>query len=243
MKEYGLIGHPLTHSFSKTFFDKKFASENITDATFHLFDLESVEELTEVLSLHPLLKGFAVTIPYKQSIINFLDDISDEAKSVGAVNCVKIIKGKLTGFNTDVMGFAATLLPMLPTKSNKALILGTGGASKAVQHVLKQNRIPFQLVSRNATQETITYNAIDKTLMQSYNLMINCTPLGMFPNIESFPTLPYEYANENHIFYDLIYKPEETMFLKKAKDQGATIANGFEMLIAQAEKNWEIWNV
>lgn len=242
MKEYGLIGHPLMQSFSKIYFEEKFASENIADASFHLFDIKTIEELKDVLNAHPHLKGFAVTIPYKQSVINFLDHISDEAKSIGAVNCVKIQQGQLAGFNTDVLGFAASFLPMLQQNKNNALVLGTGGASKAVQYVLRQNNIPFQLVSRKASATTITYDAVDETMMQEYNLLINCTPLGMVPNVESFPSLPYACATPQHIFYDLVYKPEETIFLKKGKENGVTIRNGFEMLIAQAEKNWEIWN-
>ena len=242
MKTYGLIGHPLTQSFSKIYFENKFTQENIDDASFHLFDLESMDELKAVLAAHPNLKGFAVTIPYKQAVIKYLDKISDEAKSIGAVNCVKVDQGILTGYNTDVVGFAASFLPMLNQARNKALVLGTGGASKAIQYVLKQNKIPFQLVSREAGKSFLTYEEVDEKIMRDHNIIINCTPLGMWPNVESFPPLPYEYANEDHIFYDLVYKPEETVFLIKGKEKGATIANGFEMLVAQAEKNWEIWN-
>ena len=242
MRDFGLIGHPLAQSFSKIYFENKFTQENIDDASFHLFDLESIDDLKAVLVAHPDLKGFAVTIPYKQALIKYLHKISDETKSIGAVNCVKIDQGILTGYNTDVVGFAASFLPMLKQAQNKALVLGTGGASKAVQYVLKQNKIPFQLVSREAGKSFITYEEVDEKIMRDHNIIINCTPLGMWPNIESLPPLPYEYANEDHIFYDLVYKPEETVFLKKGKEKGATIANGFDMLIAQAEKNWEIWN-
>lgn len=242
MKQYGLIGHPLVQSFSKIYFDEKFTKENINAASFHLFDISNIEELITVLKEHPHLKGFAVTIPYKQSIIKYLDAISDEAKKIGAVNCVQINNGKLKGYNTDIVGFAASFLPMLTHSENKALVLGTGGASKAVQYVLSQNKIPFQLVSRQSSKECIDYENITKEKLDQYNIVINCTPLGMVPNETTYPTIPYQFVTAQHIFYDLVYKPAETVFLKKAKEQGASALNGFDMLIGQAEENWKIWN-
>ncbi len=242
MKQYGLIGHPLVQSFSKIYFEEKFTKENILDASFHLFDISDISQLTTVLEEHPHLQGFAVTIPYKQSVIQYLDEISDEAKKIGAINCVQISDGKLKGYNTDVVGFAASFLPMLTHTNNKALVLGTGGASKAVQYVLSQNNIPYQLVSRQSSNDSISYEAISKATLKEYNIVINCTPLGMVPKEATFPNIPYQYVTAHHIFYDLVYKPSETVFLKKAKEQGASVLNGFDMLLAQAEENWKIWN-
>ncbi len=242
MRQYGLIGHPLVQSFSKIYFEEKFTKENITDASFHLFDISDISQLTSVLKDHPKLQGFAVTIPYKQTVIPYLDEISSEAEKIGAVNCVHIRDGKLKGYNTDVVGFAASFLPMLTHTNNKALILGTGGASKAAQYVLSQNNIPYQIVSRQSSKNSISYEDVSKAILEEYNIVINCTPLGMVPNQTTFPNIPYQYATENHIFYDMVYKPAETLFLKKAKAQGASVMNGFDMLLAQAEKNWNIWN-
>ena len=242
MRQYGLIGHPLVQSFSKIYFEEKFTKENITDASFHLFDISDISQLTSVLKDHPKLQGFAVTIPYKQTVIPYLDEISSEAEKIGAVNCVHIRDGKLKGYNTDVVGFAASFLPMLTHTNNKALILGTGGASKAAQYVLSQNNIPYQIVSRQSSKNSIRYEDVSKATLEEYNIVINCTPLGMVPNETTFPNIPYQYTTENHIFYDMVYKPAETLFLKKAKAQGASVMNGFDMLLAQAEKNWNIWN-
>ncbi len=241
MKQYGLIGYPLGHSFSKKYFDEKFAKENLQDCSFELFPIEKIEAFTEIISNSKNLQGLAVTIPHKEAIMPLLTEISDAAKAIGAVNCIKIIDGKAIGYNTDVIGFEKSLLPLLQPHHTKALVLGTGGASKAVQYVLKKLGISFLLVSRNKTVNTITYEDISKEIIQIHTLIINSTPLGMTPNERGFPNISYEQLTAKHLLYDLIYKPEKTLFLQKGEAQGCVIKNGFEMLILQAEENWEIW--
>jgi shikimate dehydrogenase len=241
MKQYGLIGYPLGHSFSKNYFEEKFAKEHLQDCTFELFPIEKIETFIEIIATQKNLQGLAVTIPHKEAVMPLLTEISDAAKAIGAVNCIKIIDGKTIGYNTDVIGFEKSLLPLLQTHRNKALVLGTGGASKAVQYVLKKLSIPFLLVSRNKTNNTITYENISAKIIQTHTLIINTTPLGMTPNEEGFADIPYHLLTSKHLLYDLIYKPEKTLFLQKGEEQGCVIKNGFEMLILQAEENWEIW--
>jgi shikimate dehydrogenase len=242
MKQFGLIGYPLGHSFSKKYFEEKFATENLQDNSFELFPIEKIETFTEIIATQKNLQGIAVTIPHKEAVMPFLTEITDAAKAIGAVNCIKIIEGKTIGYNTDVIGFEKSLLPLLQPHHTKALVLGTGGASKAVQYVLKKISIPFLLVSRNKTDNTITYENISAEIIQTNTLIINTTPLGMMPNEEGFADIPYHLLTSKHLLYDLIYKPEKTLFLQNGESQGCNIKNGFEMLILQAEENWEIWN-
>ncbi len=242
MKQYGLIGYPLGHSFSKKYFDEKFAKENLKGCSFELFPIESIRAFDELISTNKNLQGLAVTIPHKETVMPLLTEISEAAKAIGAVNCIKINEGETIGYNTDVIGFEKSLKPLLQEYHAKALILGTGGASKAVQYVLKNLRIPFLLVSRTKTNETITYEDISEEILQNHLLIINTTPLGMSPNEEGLPNIPYKYLTQKHLLYDLIYKPEKTLFLQRGEEQGCIIKNGFEMLVLQAEENWKIWN-
>lgn len=245
MRTYGLIGYPLGHSFSESYFTEKFQSQNI-NACYKLFPIANVEMLQEVINSNPSLKGFNVTIPYKQQVMSFLNEIDDEAAKVGAVNVVKVInrEGKklLKGYNSDIYGFYTSLQPLLQTYHDKALILGTGGASKAVSAMLTKLGIDYKFVSRKSQTGQLTYDDIDSVVLSEHKLIVNCTPVGMSPNTDEAPSLPYEFFTEKHIAYDLIYNPSETLFLSKAKEHGATIKNGLEMLHLQAERAWEIWN-
>ncbi len=243
MKElYGLIGFPLGHSFSKKYFTQKFEDEGLSEAAFELFPLSTIEAFKELINGQPLLKGLAVTIPYKEKVIPFLNDLHESAAAVGAVNCIQFKDGQLTGYNTDALGFEKSFLPLYKPAFGKALILGTGGASKAVQYILQKNKISFLLVSRQGGNNNIAYAEVGKYMKQGYQTIINCTPVGMLPNENDCPDIPYELFTENFLAYDLIYKPAETLFLQKAKQKGAITKNGFEMLILQAEENWKIWN-
>ena len=243
MKLYGLIGYPLGHSFSKQYFTQKFEKENLADCFFELFPLIKINQLNNLIQSQLSLKGLCVTIPHKQSVIPFLNSISEEAKNIGAVNCIEILPEGLKGHNTDVVGFEQSFISYLKPHHSKALVLGTGGASKAVQYVLGKLNIPFLPVSRvPAGNHCIGYNKINKELLEEYKIIINCTPLGMYPNEDAMPELPYKYLSPQHYLYDLIYKPAETKFLQQGKQKGATIKNGYDMLIIQAEENWKIWN-
>lgn len=242
MKQYGLIGYPLGHSFSKKYFEEKFAKEHLQDCSFELFPIEKIEVFKEIIDSNQNLKGLAVTIPYKEVVLTLLTEISDAAKEIGAVNCIKIIDKKTIGYNTDVIGFEKSLLPLLKPHHTKALVLGTGGASKAVQFVLKKLNICFLLVSRIKANASVSYESISSEIIQTHTLIINTTPLGMTPNEEDFADIPYYLLTPKHLLYDLIYKPEKTLFLQKGEEQGSVIKNGFEMLILQAEENWKFWN-
>lgn len=243
MDLYGLIGHPLGHSFSKDFFNQKFQTENI-DAQYLNFDIPTIELLNEVLTRQQI-KGLNVTIPYKEKVIPFLVELSEEAKSIGAVNVIKVYqqenKIRLKGFNTDVIGFTESLQPLLNPTHKKALILGTGGASKAVQFGLQQLNIETLFVSRRSCDNTLTYSQLTSKVMKEHTIVINCTPVGMHPHTDECPEIPYEFIGEGHILYDLVYNPEETLFLKKGKAVGATTKNGLEMLLLQAKAAWNIW--
>ena len=244
MKLYGLIGYPLTHSFSKKYFEEKFAAENISSAAFELFPLQEIGEFESLVSRNNNLRGLAVTIPYKESVIPFLNNTDPAAKEIGAVNCIKFSGGETTGYNTDVTGFERSFLPLLKPHHTKALVLGTGGASKAVQYILKKHGIEFLLISRtnSGAGNMLTYENIDENIIREYRIIINCTPVGMSPDEESQPALPYHLLTADHLLYDLVYKPEETKFLQHGRKRGAIVKNGFEMLIIQAEENWRIWN-
>ncbi len=242
MNRFGLIGYPLGHSFSQQYFNNKFKTENLTDCFFELFPIENIDSFPALLNAHKDLKGLAVTIPYKQAIINFLTSIDEAASEIGAVNCIKISSQKIMGFNTDVIGFENSIKPILKPHHKKALILGTGGGSKAVQFVFKKLGIEFLLVSRSKNQQHVQYQDIDELICDDYNIIVNATPVGMAPNIDIFPEIPYQFLSEKHLLFDLIYNPAETMFLQKGREAGAQTKNGHEMLITQAEANWKIWN-
>jgi shikimate dehydrogenase len=245
MDKYGLIGFPLGHSFSISYHNQRFADENI-NAQYYNFEIASIDELAEVLDQNPELKGLNVTIPYKEKVMPFLDYISPEARAIGAVNVIKVIhEGKkiiLKGYNSDVIGFTRSIEPMLEKWHKKALILGTGGASKAVGYGLKSLGLETVCVSRYERQGTICYKDITPDVVKEYNVIVNCTPVGMYPKTEECPQLPYEALDSHNILYDLIYNPDETLFMKKGAEQGAQTKNGLEMLLLQAFASWEFWN-
>jgi shikimate dehydrogenase len=243
MKHFGLVGKSLSHSFSKIYFEDKFKKLGLTDHCYHNFEISSIDEFPAIILENPQLVGLNVTIPYKESIMPFLDTFSDEAIEIGAVNCIKISGGQLKGYNTDVYGFAQSIKPFLTPNQNRALILGTGGASKAVAYVLKKIGLDVFFVSHTEkkTPQTFLYEEINKQVMKAFKLIVNTSPLGMFPNTEIGPDIPYRFFSQEHLAYDLIYNPENTLFLKQAQKNGATTINGLSMLRLQAEKNWEIW--
>ncbi len=247
MKLYGLIGQPLTHSFSEIFFREKFRREQILDAEYKLFPIDTVFEVFDLIKVFPTLRGFSVTIPFKEKIMDILDEIDETAKTIGAVNLIKIITDNdkiiLKGYNSDIYGFQQTISPYLEKQKYKALILGTGGASKAVEHVLKQNDIQYRFVTRPPYKNDISlfYSELNKEIIEEYKLIINTTPLGMFPDTDYYPNIPYEYLTKDHILYDLIYNPAETQFLKFGRFKKAITINGLQMLYSQAEKAWQIF--
>lgn len=243
LKLFGLIGHHIAHSFSKSYFTERFEKDQLSDYAYQNFDIATIDEFPEIIKNNPELVGLNVTIPYKQLIIPFLDQMSGNALKIGAVNVIRFKKnGELKGYNTDWYGFKKSLKPLLKPYHKKALILGTGGASKAVAFALEELDILYTFVSREAVGNTIDYDRINATTFDNYQIIINCTPLGTWPNVAAFPLLPYEYFTDKHIAYDLIYNPEETQFLQKAAAHGASIKNGMEMLKLQAEKAWKIWH-
>jgi shikimate dehydrogenase len=241
---YGLIGNPLGHSFSKKYFTEKFEKENLGDLRFELYPLKNISEFPFLLESTESIKGLAVTIPYKETVMAFLDVIDPVAKMIGAVNCIKINSNILTGFNTDCIGFERSLKPLLQPHHTGALVLGSGGASKAIQYVLGKLKIKFLVVTRNESlkEGIINYNSIDEHCVNHYPIIINCTPVGMFPNIAEQPFLPYHFLNEKNLLFDLVYMPAETKFMTTGKRYGAIVKNGYEMLLIQAEENWRIWN-
>lgn len=245
MDKYGLIGYPLEHSFSISFFNEKFKSENI-DAQYLNFEIPTIEALPEILASNPELKGLNVTIPYKQRVISFLDVVSPEARAIGAVNVIRVIQENneviLKGYNSDVIGFTKSIEPMLKDYHKKALILGTGGASKAIDFGLRSLGLETVFVSRYERPGTIQYDKITPNVVKEYNVIVNCTPCGMFPHTDECPLLPYEAMDEKTILYDLIYNPDQTLFLQKGLKQGATVKNGLEMLLLQAFASWDFWN-
>ena len=246
MDKYGLIGYPLGHSFSKNFFNQKFAEEKI-DAQYLNFEIPNIKDLKDVLSRNPELKGLNVTLPYKEQVIPYLDNLDETAKMIGAVNVIKFSKGlfgktKLIGFNSDIIGFQQSIQPMLDDSHRKALVLGTGGASKAVYFGLKQLGVEPIFVSRHPkTDNCIAYGDITPSLIEEYTVIVNATPLGMYPNIDTCPDIPYSQVTDKHVLYDLIYNPDETLFMRKGKEKGAAVKNGLEMLLLQAFASWNIW--
>ena len=245
MDKYGLIGYPLGHSFWKSYFNEKFENEGI-NAEYINFEIPTLDSLPEILASNPELKGLNVTIPYKEKVISYLDSISPEARAIGAVNVIRVDhKGNdtyLKGFNSDVIGFTKSIEPLLERFHKKALILGTGGASKAINFGLKSLGLETVFVSRFERPGTIQYSQITPDIIQEYNVIVNCTPCGMYPHIDECPQLPYEAMTSKNILYDLLYNPDETLFMKKGAQHGATVKNGLEMLLLQAFASWEFWH-
>jgi shikimate dehydrogenase len=246
MDKYGLIGYPLGHSFSISYFNQKFEDEGI-DAKYENFEISSIDQLQEVLDTNPNLKGLNVTIPYKEKVMEYLDSITPEAQAIGAVNVIRVWQDgknlKLKGYNSDVIGFTQSIEPMIdPNWHKKALILGTGGASKAINYGLKSLGLETVYVSRYERPGTIQYASITPEVVKEYNVIVNCTPVGMYPHTEECPPLPYEAMDHHNILYDLIYNPDETLFMKRGRQQGAEVKNGLEMLLLQAFASWEFWH-
>lgn len=242
-KLFGLIGKNIGYSFSRNYFSEKFEANGLTDYSYVNFDIPHITHFLSCVEDNPNLKGLNVTIPYKESIIPFLDELSEKAEEIGAVNTIAFTsRGTLKGYNTDFYGFIKAIQPLLESHHEKALIIGTGGASKAVAYALEQLDIEPFFVSRNAGHNILSYDQLDKEMFESFDIIVNATPLGTSPNIDECPAIPYEYFSAKQIAFDLIYNPEETLFLKKAKQQGAVTKNGLDMLIYQAERAWEIWN-
>lgn len=247
MQKYGLIGYPLKHSFSIGYFNEKFEAENI-DAEYVNFEIPDIRDFMEVVEENPNLCGLNVTIPYKEQVIPYLDELDKDAAKIGAVNVIKIIrqpkgKVKLVGYNSDIIGFTRSIEPLLKTHHEKALILGTGGAAKAVYHGLENLGLKATYVSRTKkSDDVLTYRELTPEIMQEYTVIVNCTPVGMYPKVDFCPDIPYNLLTPNHLLYDLLYNPNETLFMKKGMEQGATVKNGLEMLLLQAFVSWEIWN-
>lgn len=239
---FGLIGRNIAYSFSRGYFSKKFEELNLPQYSYENFDLADISEFPKMLKQQQNIKGLNVTIPYKEAIIPYLDDLDPKALHIGAVNTIKITPEGLKGYNTDIYGFQNSLRPLLQDHHKKALVLGTGGASKAVVFVLEELGLSPQLVSRNASEGRLAYADLDKTLMDSHTVVINCTPLGTHPNVEEKPDIPYEHIGPKHLLFDLIYNPDRTAFLKEGEARGSVISNGLQMLELQAEKAWSIWN-
>lgn len=244
MRKFGLIGRNISYSFSQNYFSIKFKDENILDATYQNFDIQSINQFKKEILATDYLAGLNVTIPFKEEIIPLLDKIDKKVKKIGAVNTIKITKkGKTKGYNTDCYGFKKSLKPLLKKQHKNALILGTGGASKAIAYVLKQLNIDYKFVSRTASNNAdYTYTDLNQELINNHQIIINCTPVGTYPKVDQAPDIPYQFITSNHILYDLIYNPSTTLFLQEGKNKGATIINGYDMLVFQAEKAWKIWN-
>ncbi len=241
MKLYGLIGYPLSHSFSKKYFDEKFLKDGISDASFQNFSIENISLLHDVLA-NKNLCGLAITIPYKKAVIDFLYNSTDAVKQMGACNCIKIKDGKLLGYNTDVIGFEKSFIKQLKPHHSKALILGTGGAAAAVEFVLQKLKIEYEFVSRRKAGTQFVYSELNENILNNYSIIINASPIGTYPDVNEAPAIPYQFINSQHYLFDLVYNPAETKFLQFAKQNNATIQNGYEMLELQAEENWKIWH-
>lgn len=242
MRKFGLVGKNISYSFSKNYFTQKFLELDLKDCEYHNFDIKSIEEFPIILTHN--IKGLNVTIPYKEEVMDYLDELDEVAKEIGAVNTIKFVKkDQLKGFNTDVYGFERSLTPLLQGHHRKALVLGTGGASKAIIFVLNKLDIKYLVVSRNPVDRQISYQNISKKTVKDHTIIINCTPLGTFPDVERCPDIPYHNITDRHLMYDLIYNPNKSKFLIKGEKKGAAICNGLRMLELQAEKSWEIWNL
>lgn len=241
MIKYGLIGFPLGHSFSKGFFTEKFAREGI-DAQYLNFEIPDATMLFDVLRDNPELKGLNVTLPHKQAVIPLLDELSDEAREIGAVNVIRIRDGKLKGFNSDIIGFTDSIRPLLQPHHKKALVLGTGGASKAICVGLNHLGLEWKYVSRTPREDRFAYTDLTPEVMAEYTVIVNCSPVGMFPKVDAAPAIPYELLTPQHLLFDCVYNPEDTLFMQKGREQGAIVKNGLEMLHLQAIASWKFWN-
>ncbi len=247
MRLYGIIGYPLGHSFSKDYFLKKFEKENIQDAGFETFEMKGLSDFRQLIMEKEYLSGISVTIPFKESILTHLDEVNPVAQKIGAVNSIKIYRDKgfvkTKGYNTDFYGFEKSIQPLLKQYHTKALILGSGGSSKAISYVFDQLGIEYLFVSRNPFDcKQVRYEILNEEMMMDFSIIVNCTPVGMYPNINEYPPIPYEHLTASHLLFDLTYNPDVTIFMKKGKVQRATVKNGLEMLQLQAEKSWELWN-
>ncbi|MGV3540230.1 MAG: shikimate dehydrogenase family protein [Rufibacter sp.] len=241
--EYGLVGFKLSHSFSQTYFSDKFKAEGIEGSTYHLFELDAIDEFPQLIASHPNLKGLNVTIPYKESVIPFLDSLEPAAARIGAVNVIKFQNGKLIGHNSDYQGFMQSLQNFYHCYSqSQALVLGTGGAAKAVMAALEYLNISYKVVSRTKREGQLTYEELTPSLMSSVSLIVNASPVGTYPKADEAPAIPYELLSSHHYLYDLVYNPAETLFMKRGKEMGAKTINGYEMLCLQAEVAWQIWH-
>ena len=247
MDKYGLIGYPLHHSFSRSYFNEKFRAENI-HAEYVNFEIPTIKDFPDIIKDNPNLKGLNVTTPYKEQVIPYLDELGDNAEAIGAVNVIKFIRSKsggkvkLIGYNSDVIGFQHSLEPLLEEQHHSALILGYGGASKAIKRGLDNLGLASQFVSIEKGDDIIPYENITPGMMEQYTVIVNCTPVGMYPNINECPNIPYELLTTKHLLYDLTYNPDETLFMKKGKERGAKVKNGLEMLLLQAFASWEFWH-
>ncbi len=243
MRLFGLIGYPLGHSFSKKYFTEKFEKESISDCKYELFPITDISQLDHLIQTQPDLVGLNVTIPYKQSVLSYLSSTENLPAGLDACNCIRIEKGKLTGYNTDVVGFEKSFLENIQLHHDNALVLGNGGSSAAVAYVLKKNKIHFQVVSRKLhTGSHLTYSDLSPEIMKKFKVIVNTTPLGTYPKTEECPDIPYECITNEHYLFDLVYNPAKTLFLQKGEERGATIKNGYDMLVYQAEEGWRIWN-
>lgn len=242
MRLYGLIGYPLAHSFSKKYFTDKFEMEGLYNCVYENYPIVSIEKLKGILEVNPGLKGLNVTIPYKEQVIPFLDEPDEVVKKIHACNCIKIVDGKFYGYNTDVIGFEQSLKKTIQPYHTHALILGTGGAAKSVAFVLEKLQIEYRFVSRKSSNHNLSYEQVTPSILANHLLIVNTTPLGMFPHVAEIPFLSYDSLTPKHFLFDLIYNPAKTSFLQKGEDKGAVVKNGYEMLVIQAEESWKIWN-
>lgn len=242
--KFGIIGKDISYSFSRKYFQEKFKKLGFDNYQYFNFDIPEIEEFPFLLyHREDEFRGLNVTIPYKEAIIKYLDEVESEAQKIGAVNTIRVTEdNQLIGYNTDVYGFQKSIEPLLKSHHKKALILGTGGASKAIAYVFNKLNIAYKFVSRSENENMLTYEMLDAEMMGEYSIIVNCSPIGTHPNVEEAPAIPYQYLSEKNLLYDLIYNPSETKFLREGKKQGASIKNGLEMLELQAEKSWEIWN-
>ena len=241
MDKYGIIGYPLGHSFSRGFFTEKFAREHI-EAQYMNFEIPNVEMLREVLNENPELRGLNVTLPYKTAVIPLLDELSDDARNIGAVNVIRVRNGYLKGFNSDIIGFMGSIRPLLQPHHKKALILGTGGASRAIRVGLTQLGLQWKHVSRSAREDMFTYSELSPEILHEYEVIVNCSPVGMYPHVDESPAIPYESLTDRNLLFDCVYNPESTQFMQRGAQQGATVKNCLEMLHLQAIASWEFWN-